>query len=53
MLREIWYVIRGFDWRAFFGHGNEPVVKRRIVFGQLSKHQSLKKGLLCDVSASN
>jgi len=28
---------------GFFGYGNEPVVKRRIGFGQLSK-QSLKKG---------
>lgn len=44
---------KGLRLAGFFDHGNEPVVKRRIAFGQLSKHQGLKQGLLRDVSTSN
>jgi len=29
---------KGLRLAGFFGHGNEPVVKRRIVFGQLSTY---------------
>jgi hypothetical protein len=47
----MWNVIRGLDWRAFVDTVT-ILLLRGLFYGQLSKHQFLKKGLLRGVSTN-